>query len=56
MFYEGEEEEGRQTTKWYKGTIIVYSKRRHVVTFDGYGIEQYETVRYLKKSVEFRML
>ena len=20
-FYEGEEEEGRQTTKWYKGTI-----------------------------------
>ena len=30
-FYEGEEGESYQTTKWYKGTIVAYSKRGHVV-------------------------
>ena len=51
-FYEGEEGESYQTTKWYKGTIIAYSKRGHVVTFDGYGPEHNETIKQLKKSVE----
>ena len=50
-FYENEDE-GCQTTKWYKGTIIAYSKRGHVVTFDGYGPDHNETIRHLKKSVE----
>ena len=49
-FYE--EEEGCQTTKWYKGTIIAYSRRGHVVTFDGYGPDHNETIRHLKKSLE----
>ena len=48
-FYEGEEEEDYQTTKWYKGTIIAYSKRGHDVTLDGYGPEHNETMRHLKK-------
>ena len=44
-FYEDEEKEGCQTTKWYKGAIIAYSKRRHVVTFDGYGPEHNDIIR-----------
>ena len=50
-FYEDEEGENHQITKWYKGTIIAYSKKGHVVTFDGYGPEHNETIKQLK-SVE----
>ena len=38
-FYEEEKGESYQTTKWYKSTIIAYSKRGHVVTFNEYGPE-----------------
>ena len=54
-FYEGEEEEGHLNAKWYKDTIIAYSKRGHMVTFDGYSPEHNETIRHLKKSVEKRV-
>ena len=32
-FYEEEEGESHQMTKWYKDTIIAYSKRGHVCSF-----------------------
>ena len=46
-FYEDEEKESYQTTKWYKGTININSKRGHVVTFDGYGPEHNEIIWHL---------
>ena len=55
-FYEDEEEEGCQTTKWYKGTVIAYSRRGHVVTFDGYGPDHNETIKHSLEKGEVRLL
>ena len=49
-FYENESE---QSTVWYKGTIISYSRKDgYVVSFDGYGPEENETIKSLRKAVE----
>ena len=38
---------------WYKGTIISYSRKDgYVVSFDGYGPEENETIKSLRKAVE----
>jgi len=42
----------KYATKWYRGTIIAYSKQGHTVSFDGYGPEHNETIKSLRKSIE----
>ena len=49
-FYD--DEDGDNATKWYRGTIIVYNKRGHTVSFDGYGPEHNETIKSLRKAME----
>ena len=36
----------------YRGTIIAYNKRGHIVSFDGYGPEHNETIKSLRKAIE----
>ena len=49
-FYEDESE---QSTVWYKGTIISYSRKDgYVISFDGYGPEENEIIRSLRKAAE----
>ena len=31
-------------TRWYKGSVISYSRKGYVITFDGYGPEEHEIV------------
>ena len=42
----------QQTTRWYKGTVISYSSRGYVITFDGCGPDENETIRSLKQGVD----
>ena len=42
----------RQGTTWYKGTIISFSKKGYLITFDGCGPEENEVIKSLKKSIE----
>ena len=46
------DDESRSTTTWFKGTVIAYSRRGYVVTFDGCGPEENETIRTLKDSIQ----
>ena len=39
-------------TRWYKGTVISYSRKGYVITFDGCGPEENEFFRSLKQGVE----
>ena len=47
-FYENDQ----QTTRWYKGTVISYSRKGYIVTFDGCGPDDNEVVKSLKQGVE----
>ena len=47
-FYENDQ----QTTSWYKGTVISYSRNGYVITFDGCGPDENELVKSLKQGVE----
>ena len=47
-FYENDQ----QTTRWYKGTVISYSRNGYVITFDGCGPDENELVKSLKQGVE----
>ena len=38
-FFDGDNDE---TTTWYKGSVISYSRRGYIVTFDGFGPEENE--------------
>jgi len=41
------------TTTWYKGTVIAYSRNKgYVINFNGFGPEENESIRSLKKAVE----
>ena len=40
-FYENDQ----QTTRWYKGTVISYSRKGYIVTFDGCGPDDNEVVK-----------
>ena len=42
----------QQTTRWYKGTVISYSRNGYVITFDGCGPDENELVKSLKQGVE----
>ena len=42
------DDESRSTTTWFKGTVIAYSRKGYVVTFDGCGPEENETIRSLR--------
>ena len=43
----------KKTTTWYKGTVISYSRQNgYVISFDGYGPEDNETIKSLKKAAE----
>ena len=39
-------------THWYKGTVISYSRKGYVITFDGCGPEDNEIFRSLKQGVD----
>ena len=46
-------DESKQNTTWYKGMVISYSRQSgYVVSFDGYGPEDNETIKSLKKAAE----
>ena len=45
-------DEDQRTTRWYKGTIISYSKQGYLITFDGCGPEENEIIKSLKKAIE----
>lgn len=45
-------DDSQETTKWYKGTVISYSQGGYVVTFDGCGPEENETIRSLQKAMQ----
>ena len=47
-FYEND----RQITRWYKGTVIFYSRKGYIITFDGCGPDEDEVVKSLKQEVE----
>ena len=47
-FHENEQ----QTTHWYKGTVISYSRNGYFITFDGCGPDENELVKSLKQGVE----
>ena len=42
----------KSSTTWYKGTVIAYNKQGYIVTFDGCGPEDNETIKSLKKAIE----
>jgi len=44
--------EGDEGTTWYKGTVISYSRRGYIVSFDGCGPEDNEVVKSLKKAMD----
>ena len=48
-FFDGDNDE---TTTWYKGSVISYSRRGYIVTFDGFGPEENEVVQSLKKAID----
>ena len=46
-------DDSKKTTTWYKGTVISYSRQNgYVISFDGYGPEDNETIKSLKKAAE----
>ena len=47
-FYENDQ----QTTRWFKGTVISYSRKGYIITFDGCGPDENELVKSLKHGVE----
>jgi len=42
----------QQSTKWYKGSVISYTSRGYVVTFDGCGPDENDTIRSIKQGIE----
>ena len=42
----------QDATKWYKGTIVAYSKQGHTVSLNGYGPEHNEIIKSLRKRIE----
>lgn len=47
------EDETKQNMVWYKGTVISYSRQAgYVISFEGYGPEENETIKSLKKAAE----
>jgi len=44
--------ENDDSTTWYKGTVISFSRKGYIVSFDGFGPEENEVVKSLKKVIE----
>jgi len=42
----------QNATCWYKGTVISYSRKGYVITFDGCGPDENEIFRSLKQGVD----
>ena len=42
----------QNATHWYKGTIISYSRKGYVITFDRCGPDENEIFRSLKQGVD----
>ena len=42
----------RSSTTWYKGTVISYSCKCYVISFDRFGPEENETIHSLKQGIE----
>ena len=45
-----------EITTWYKGTVISYSRRGYIVTFNGFEPEENEVVKSLKKAMDMEEL
>jgi len=46
-------DDSQQATTWYKGTVISYSRQQgYVITFDGFGPEENERIKCLRKAFE----
>ena len=46
-------DESQSTTKWYKGTVIAYSRKMgYTISYDGCGPEDNEVVHSLKQGIE----
>lgn len=44
--------ESDQTTGWYKGTVISYSRKGYIISFDGCGPDENEVVKSTKQGVD----
>jgi len=41
-------DDSQQATTWYEGTVISYNRQQgYVITFDGFGPEENESIRCL---------
>ena len=45
-------DDSRSTTTWYKGTVISYSRKGYVISYDGCGPEENELIYSLKQGIE----
>ena len=46
------EDDSQTATKWYKGTVISHSRKGCLVTFDGCGPQENETIKSIQQGVE----
>ena len=46
------EDDSQIATKWYKGTVISHSRKGYLVTFDGCGPQENETIKSIQQGVE----
>ena len=45
-------DDSRTSTTWFKGTVISYSRKGYVISFDGCGPEENEVIYSLKQGIE----
>ena len=45
-------DDSRTSTTWFKGTVISYSRKGYVVSFDGCGPEENEVIYSLKQGID----
>ena len=46
------EDDSQTTTKWYKGIVIGHTRKGYLITFDGCGPQDNETVKSIQQGVE----
>ena len=46
------DDESQIVTKWYKVTVIRHTRKGYLLTFDGCGPQENETIKSLQQGVE----